>query len=68
MCHSLFSQFQELVVELGHFFNVGVVNRAELLKKLQSFPFLQLGMYGFDIVLQIGLLLRVLRQTIDLFL
>ena len=49
--NSLSCQFQELVVELCHFFDVGVIHRTELLEKLEGFSLLELGMDSFDVVL-----------------
>ena len=66
--NGLFCQFQELVVELCNFFDVGVIHRAELLEKLEGFSLFELGMDSFDVVLQIALLLWRFGQIVNLFL
>ncbi len=71
---SLFCQLQKLIVELGDFLEIGVVDGAELLKKLQSFPFLKFyvdifdeGLEGLPHLLVIGVFINFAGELLDYF-
>jgi len=65
LCNGLFCQFQKLVIEIGDFFEVRIVDGTQLLKKLQSFPLLKFYIDIFDIRLQRLTQLLVVRVFVN---
>ena len=65
---SHFSEFEELIIEIGNFFEIGVVNSAYLLEKLKSLALFEFSVNGFYVVLKSGVVCGVLGRVFELFL